>query len=53
LDYEFPEWKPGKHWAINVLLSIKKLLHLEEYYSLPRDSGEKAVLNKPAQTQYT
>jgi len=34
LEFDFPEWKPGKHWAIHILLSIKKMIHLEPYYKL-------------------
>ena len=29
LDYEFPQWIPGKNWGIHILLSIKKMIHLE------------------------
>jgi ubiquitin-protein ligase len=34
LDYEFPQWIPGKNWGVHVLLSIKKMIHLEQYYLL-------------------
>ena len=34
LDVEFNEWIPGKHWAINVLLYIKKMFHLEPMFKL-------------------
>mmetsp|Transcript_17679 Transcript_17679/g.29879 ORF Transcript_17679/g.29879 Transcript_17679/m.29879 type:complete len:148 (+) Transcript_17679:158-601(+) len=30
------EWLPGKSWAVNVLLTVKKLIHLEHYYSLSK-----------------
>ena len=40
LDFDFPEWQPGKHWAIQILMSIKKMLHLEPYFKLgPAQEG--------------
>ena len=38
LQTEFNEWKVGANWIIQVLLYIKKIFHIEEYYSL---GGEK------------
>lgn len=46
LDYDFPEWKPGHHWAIHILLSIKKMLHLEPFFKL--ENKEHLVWNKEA-----
>ena len=46
LDYDFPEWKPGHHWAVHILLSIKKMLHLEPYFKL--ENKEHLVWNKEA-----
>ena len=50
LDYEFPEWLPGKHWAVNVLLSIKKMLHLQPYY-LVRDDKKGDLSNSSPRQQ--
>ena len=43
LDLEFGEWVPGKHWAINVLLFIKKLFHMEYMFKLVESPD--AVMN--------
>jgi ubiquitin-protein ligase len=48
LDYDFKNWKPGKHWALSILHSLKKMLHLEEYFSLSREGGSKMAINKEA-----
>ena len=34
LKVEFKEWIPGKHWAVNILLYIKKLFHVESMFNL-------------------
>jgi hypothetical protein len=47
---EFAEWLPGKHWAINILLYIKKIFHLEVMFKL-QDSPDMA-LNKEAHKYY-
>jgi len=39
LDFDFINWQPGKHWAITILLSIKKMIHLEPYYKLQGKEG--------------
>lgn len=46
LDFDFPLWQPGKHWAIQLLLSIKKMIHLEPYYKL--EGKENLAWNKEA-----
>ena len=46
LDFEFPEWQPGKHWAIQILLMVKKLVNLEPYFKL--QNKENLVWNKEA-----
>lgn len=54
LDFDFggPQgWQPGKHWAITVLLSIKKMLHLEPYYTL--DGKTQMAFNKDALSSFT
>lgn len=34
LQRDFGEWNFGKNWLIQVLLYLKKIFHLEKYYSL-------------------
>jgi len=46
LDFDFVNWQPGKHWAITILLSIKKMVHLEQYYRL--QGKESLAWNKEA-----
>lgn len=50
LDVEFNEWVPGKHWAINVLLYVKKLFHLETMFKL--NEHQDAISNKDAHKLY-
>lgn len=50
LDFDFPEWLPGKHWAVNVLFSLKKLLHLEPYFAC---QDPKFVFNQKAQKDFS
>jgi len=45
------EWIPGKHWAINVLLYIKKMFHLEQMFSL-NDHEDVIPLNKEAYADF-
>lgn len=37
LQTEFSEWAVGKDWVIQVLLYMKKIFHLEMYYSLENE----------------
>ena len=37
LQTEFSEWAVGKDWVIQVLLYMKKIFHLEVYYSLENE----------------
>jgi len=32
-------WQPGQHWAIHILMFLKKLFHLKEFLE-PRQSQE-------------
>ena len=34
LEKDFGDWQFSKNWLIQVLLFIKKIFHLEQYYSL-------------------
>ena len=43
LKKDFPCWTAGTHWFINVLLYMKKVFHLYEYFDCPD-----FTLNKPA-----
>lgn len=49
LDFDFggPNgWQPGKHWAISLLMSIKKMLHLLPYFKL--EGKSQLAYNKDA-----
>jgi hypothetical protein len=49
LDFDFggpSGWQPGKHWAISLLMSIKKMIHLAPYYKL--DGKSQLAYNKEA-----
>mmetsp|Transcript_27760 Transcript_27760/g.42049 ORF Transcript_27760/g.42049 Transcript_27760/m.42049 type:complete len:270 (-) Transcript_27760:3-812(-) len=48
LELDFPKWEAGKHWAINVLLSVKKAIHLEPYYS----AAENLCFNRQARADF-
>lgn len=37
LQKDFGEWNFGKNWLIQVLLYLKKIFHLEKYFSLEGD----------------
>ena len=37
LQTEFNEWAIGKDWIIQVLLYVKKIFHLQDYYGLGND----------------
>ena len=50
LRKDFGEWKHGKHWLIQVLLYLKKIFHLEKYYSL--DGAADMALNRQALSLY-
>ena len=50
LDFEFEKWLPGKHWAIQLLLSVKKMIHLEPYYKL--EGKENLIWNKEAHLSF-
>lgn len=51
VQFDFKNWTAGKHWAINLLLYIKKLFHLEQMFSL-HDNEEVVPLNKEAYADY-
>lgn len=51
LQTEFNEWKVGENWIIQVLLYIKKIFHIEEYYSLGGESEN--AWNREALNLYT
>ena len=48
LDIDFKDWQPGKNWAVNVLLAIKKLVHLEPYYK----AENVQIYNKDAHVKF-
>jgi len=56
LDAEFKNWQPGHQWVVNVLLYVKKLFHLEEFFSLHCLGDEATVkslcMNKEAHETY-
>jgi len=46
LERDFGEWNFGKNWLIQVLLYLKKIFHLEKYFSL--DSQRENAQDKKA-----
>jgi len=34
LSHEFKEWVFGKNWVINILLFVKKMFHLQDFFNL-------------------
>lgn len=46
MEREFVGWQFSKNWLIQVLVYIKKIFHLEKYYSL--DAQRDQALNKKA-----
>ena len=40
LKTNFNEWKSGQNWAIQVLLFVKKIFHLEKFFSLENQADQ-------------
>ena len=51
LEKDFGDWEFSKNWLIQVLLFIKKIFHLEKFYSL--DGQRDQASNKKAFDLYT
>ena len=51
LEKDFGDWQFSKNWLIQVLLYVKKIFHLEQFFSL--ESHMEFVANREAHRQYT